>query len=527
MKKPKCVVSILLGLGLSTFMFSSEISSYDITVAVKPSENFLEAVARVTIRGGESPAQKIRIFLHEEFEVESIHQGSTPLAYSTLTRDEDRMMYSPSGIPVDIELDEILDVGKSLVIDIRYSGSISSVINNVNMISGHLVEMALYSSWFPLMKGSRAFTYSLKITMPSDFICVTDGDLIEKEITEAGRTWLFRRKSQGIDIPVIASDQFKIKQMDTQEMNASIYFKDMDERLAQQDLEKLISCVQFFKDILGQPVRRGKLIYVNSPRGGWGYSRVPLFVVSEEYAESQMKSQDGKIRRYLGQAHEIGHFWWMLTDSTTVNNWIDEALAEFFALQAVEKIFGENKTHDILKKYQSDIIGIKEAKPILETIRSNQNAYVLFYEKGAMIFRMLQEMLGEERLFQTLRKFYSSQLGKRESTTEDLLDTFKKGTDLNLEPFFHQFLKSSTLPSLESTWEGDGLGGVSGSIYLDQADFERFPLEITFIRLEKRILDISPGENRFEFKLPFNPDLLLMDENYKLLKEKNIAIKKE
>ncbi len=525
MKKLNCILLILLG--LSGFVFSSEISSYDIAVAVNPSGNYLEAVAGITIQGGENPVHKIRIFLHEEFEVESITRGNTSLDFSVLSRNEDRMMYSPSGVPVDIQLNEPLDAGKSFVVDIRYSGLISSVINNVNMISDHLVEIALYSSWYPLMKGSRAFTYSVQITLPSDFLCVTDGELIEKETEEGRSTWWFKRDDQGMDIPVIASDQLTMKQLDTPEMNASIYFKEMDDGLAEQELENVIGCVRFFKHILGQPVRQGKLIYVNSPRGGWGYSRVPLFVVSEEYAESQLKSPDGKIRRYHGQAHEIGHFWWMLTDSMTANNWIDEALAEFFALQAVEKVFGEDRTRDILKKYQNDIIRIKEAKPILETIRSDQTAYVLFYEKGAMIFRMLREMLGEERLYQTLRKFYSSQLGKGEATTADLLGTFRKETGLNLDSFFHQFLKSNTLPSLESTWEGDGHGGVTGSINLNQASFERFPIEITFIRMHKRTFEILPGENRFEFKLPFNPDLILLDQDYKLLVEKNTVIKKK
>jgi hypothetical protein len=525
MKNLFCLFLFLLGSFI--FAFSSEITSYDITVNVSPPENFLEARARISVAGGEIPAQKIRIFLHEEFTVESILSGSTPLRFSVLTRKEDTMMFCPSGIPIDIDLDEALDADGHLLIDIRYSGPISQIINDVNLISDHLVEMAVYCSWFPLMKESRAFTYALKIDLPADFVCVTDGNLIESEVQEGRQTWLFKRESPGFDIPVVASDQFKIKRMDTPEISASIYYKDMDDGLAGEDLENVIDCVDYTKNILGEPVRQGKLIYVNSPRGGWGYSRVPFFVVSEEYAQSQLRSPDAKVRRFQGQAHEIGHFWWMLTDSTTPDNWIDEALAEFFALQAVEEFFGDGSTREILKKYQSDIMGTTDSKPILETIRSDQAAYVLFYEKGAMIFRMLKDMLGEERLFQILKAFYSSQKGTQDATTEDLLGTFGRETDLNLESFFNQFLNANFLPSLEAVWEGSRHNVVSGNIVLNNAGFETFPLEITFIKLDKRTLAISPGDNRFEFRLPFAPDMMLLDEDNALLKGKYSVTKKK
>jgi len=524
--KNKLFLLILILLGSFTSAFSTEITSYDIAVNVNPQENLLEVKARFSVKGGEMPIGTVRIFLHEEFTIERILSGSTPLRFSTLTRNEDTMMYCPSGIPIDIDLDGSLDSGESLVIDIIYSGPISQVINDVNLISDHLVEIATYCSWFPLMKESRAFSYSVKIELPSDFICVTDGDLIETEVRQGRQSWFFKRESPSFDIPVIASDQFKIKRMDTPEMIASIYYKDMDDALAEEDLKNVIDCVAYLKNILGQPVRQGRLIYVNSPRGGWGYSRVPLFVVSEEYAQSQLRSPDGKIRRFQGKAHEIGHFWWMLTDSTSPDNWIDEALAEFFALRAIEEFFGENSAREILKKYQNDILGTREAKPILETIRSDQAAYVLFYEKGSMIFRMLREMMGEERLYYILKTFYSAQKGKSGSTTADLLDMFQKEAGLNLESFFDQFLNSNELPSLEASWTGDDKNGVTGSIILENAGFETFPLEITFIKLDKRTLRISPGENRFEFRLPFAPDMMILDNDHKLLKEKNEVTKK-
>jgi hypothetical protein len=39
-------------------------------------------------------------------------------------------------------------------------------------------------------------------------------------------------------------------------------------------------------------------------------------------------------------------------------------------------------------------------------------------------------------------------------------------------------------------------------------------------------VEISPGLNTFEFTLPFSPDTIVLDENYRFLKEK-ISVKKK
>jgi len=63
-------------------------------------------------------------------------------------------------------------------VKIDYSGPISETINDVNLISEHLVELANYCTWFPIMKDSRDFTYVLAIALPSNQCSVTDGGFL-------------------------------------------------------------------------------------------------------------------------------------------------------------------------------------------------------------------------------------------------------------------------------------------------------------------------------------------------------------
>ena len=100
-----------------------------------------------------------------------------------------------------------------------------------------------------------------------------------------------------------------------------------------------------------------------------------------------------------GNLHEIGHFWWQIAGSSTSDDWINESLAEFFSLYACESLFGRESVNSILNAYLDRVRGLKDPKPIVETMRGDRDGYVLYYEKGALVWEMLREKLGDEKLF--------------------------------------------------------------------------------------------------------------------------------
>ena len=336
--------------------------------------------------------------------------------------------------------------------------------------------------------------------------------------------WYERGDSGFDDIPLIASDEFKVVEMNTPSMKAFIYYKELDQDLAKEYISNAIDCSAFFAERYGDPVVKGKMIFVCTPRKGWGYSRIPMFVGAEEYIMGLLKNETKKTEKFHGNSHEIGHFWWNLADTSTTNDWINEALAEFSSLCALEQFFGRDAVNDILKQYAANILKatIKNAKPINETRRDEDHAYTLYYEKGAYIFEMLRSMLGEERLFGILRKFYANHRENRGATTNALIETFVRNAGENIRPFFEQFLNTSILPKLNIEWLNiDNV--VNGKVVLKDFRASNFPLDITFnkcdsVEEETRTILVSPGENKFEFELAFEPDELTVDKDFKLLK---------
>jgi len=498
-----------------------EVVHYNIETEIIPLKHFLIAKAKLTIRALRDNIKNIHIFLHRDFTIKNILADIHSLNFSIDPQSPEKLMYSPTALPIQIELPQAMKKNEEQIIEIDYCGEISSPILSVNMITEHLTEIAVYSAWYPIIKGTDSFTYSLEIALPADQTCITDGELVKTNENGTRKKILFKRNESGTDIPVIASDLFKNKVLQSADIRAYIYYTELDETVAEEILRNAITCTKFFTEKFGQPARKGKVVFINSPRSGWAYSRAPLFISSEKQSAPRLKTEEGKISGFRSNAHEIAHFWWMLTDASTTDNWIDEALAEFSALLALEQFYGSTEVSKVLNKYRMDILKLKSPEPILETKRDNKNAYVLFYEKGSYIFIMLKAILGKERLISTLKEFYIKNRDSRTTTTADLLEVFRNENGKNLNGFFEQFLKKNALPDVAVEWACTEKNKATGIIYFKNAELFTFPLELFFTNdsdTAMRTVTITSDENEFKFSLPLKPNELVVDKNNKLLR---------
>ena len=106
--------------------------------------------------------------------------------------------------------------------------------------------------------------------------------------------------------------------------------------LKKENIKKAILRLSDFYGPLQTP---GFMRYVNSPRSGRGYSRTPLFVVSEEYAVGLLGQEFGQARDFHGSVHELSHFWWHIADAATADDWMNEGPAEYSAFRLSEEFF--------------------------------------------------------------------------------------------------------------------------------------------------------------------------------------------
>ena len=162
-------------------------------------------------------------------------------------------------------------------------------------------------------------------------------------------------------------------------------------------------------------------------------------------------------------AHEIGHAWW---GNSVVPAWpggymLNEALAGYSALLAIEGVYGEERYHHAL--YVSEPGSppdytvanhfklIAEGKDVpLSKLQQGGIDYQISLVKGTFLYHMLRRQVGDEVFFSTLRNLATSHAGKTLSLDELRRSFIEAAPDRNLPQFFQQWLDRTGAPVFES-----------------------------------------------------------------------------
>ena len=191
-----------------------------------------------------------------------------------------------------------------------------------------------------------------------------------------------------------------------------------------------------FSDLYGPPRVKGLLRMVNSPRDGWGYSRIPLFVIPEAYVQTLLEEEFGQGRYFHGAAHEMAHFWWAIADMGTPDDWINEGLAEFSAFRLSEEFFDKAFADLLVREYREHAAQSKTETPITETEGSSEDRYVNRYEKVTLLLLEARRRFGQESLDRVLKALHTRYAGTRKATTEFLLEEVETQLGADAKVFF-------------------------------------------------------------------------------------------
>lgn len=378
-------------------------------VRIEPALHSLDAEARIQ----HPPAS--RFYLYKGLSVhEVIADGKRVPFHTELSAAP--LPYAPVATAVDVDAKDIQQL------QVKYSGEISGVVAGVNMITPGLVELALYTAWFPQYQGGRRFTFKLRANLPQDFVTVTNG-LKKSGHVEQGRVitdWTSYKP--GIDMVLLASPHFHHVAARKQGSEVEIYYYRLPQQVMKANLEGLVAGMKRLTSLYGPPQVKGTLRLVYSPRAGWGYSRIPLIVVSEERALRELQNADGEANDFHGVCHEMAHFWWMIADPATPNDWINEGLAEYTAFRLTEERFGPAFAQVRLAEYYRHARQSKTTSAIAETTGNSPDREINRYDKAALMFIEAQHRFGEAALDRVLKATYVRFVGTDKATTTAFLE---------------------------------------------------------------------------------------------------------
>jgi hypothetical protein len=211
--------------------------------------------------------------------------------------------------------------------------------------------------------------------------------------------------------------------------------------------------------------------------------------------------------------HELAHQWWggLVSWKTYQDQWLTEGLAQFATLLYLENTLGANSFRRIVAGSKRWVFRKNDAGPVIygrrianlsEDLQAFQS---IVYNKAALIFLMLKEMLGEEELLQRLRQVladfkYQSLVSAR------FIQQVSRGEG-RLQKFFNGWVYARKLPKVRYQV---AVSGQSAEITFTQEDSDFvFPVAIRVVSGEGKYTRTLIVEEKVQkFKIFENAPIL-------------------
>lgn len=241
---------------------------------------------------------------------------------------------------------------------------------------------------------------------------------------------------------------------------------------------------EWMASILGPPPQRTLSVSPIPGNFGQGFPGL-LYLSTRAYLEPPSGFGAASQQTYFSEllhAHETAHQWWgnSVVSAGYEDDWIQEALANYMALLALERRRGARAMEKVLEEFRQRLLArdsdgrtVESAGPVtfgvrLQNSRSFAAWRTIVYDKGAWILHMLRRRLGDalffEMLAETAKRYRQSPLDTnqlREIAAEFLArqpsgPSSYRAVDPKFQTFFETWTAGTGIPAYGLKWSVKG-----------------------------------------------------------------------
>ncbi len=366
------------------------------------------------------------------------------------------------------------------------------------------------SLWHPLRTEWDFFTANINVRVPSGFTAISNGKLVKRE----GNTFFWE---ENVPIKYLSVAIGRLFSYAESENKIPIkIFGSGEKPLLDIGLQNVQAIMNFFSYIYGDyPFE--KLYILRREWDALGGHSPASFVVLN-YLRSGLVPKSGpgnlsSIFRDYFLIHEIAHQWWgnMVTGRSYRDICIPEGLAQFSTLLYIKDSYGEKAFFDTLKsmiewinrksKFGSIHLGTR-----IGHFKDDGDAFLaVIYDKTALSFYLLQKLIGNDVLMDSLRdvlRNYSS----RDITIGELRRIIERRSGTALQKFFSAWFYNYTLPEVIVYWKNENAKGAQNLVIrvVQVGDTEFvFPLNLEWKEGREKIKkEVKIWERESIFRFP-------------------------
>jgi aminopeptidase N len=267
--------------------------------------------------------------------------------------------------------------------------------------------------WFPSIDHpSDKASVDITVTAPEKYDVISNGRMVQTLSLPDGRK--LTQWSESKDIPTysmaIGIAEFSIAHpKEPASTQLDWYSYPQDSEAAAQKFSRTAPALQYFETLIGPyPYEKLAQVECTTPLGGMENASA-IF-----YSESSFKGTPVSENPVF---HEIAHQWFgdSVTEADWDHLWLSEGFATYFEALFYEHFQGPESLRQTMSAYAKELEAYPSARsaPVIDPLQTDLNKKLnpLNYQKGAWILHMLRGMLGDERFFEGIRRYYRQYAG--------------------------------------------------------------------------------------------------------------------
>lgn len=434
---------------------------------------------------------------------------------------------------VRVDLGSVVPAGRPVTLVFEYEGALESPqggpISNARLAYvGDQGSYLFYAArWFPFHEyAADRSAYSINFKVPKGVLVagyseqpVTAIPIVDQKTKEEFTTWSFTCSK-----PVLpgnfAAGKYIVRTTNQGGYTVDFYVKAGDEKWADHASDVIGKHLEFYSSKFGRYAFGNRLVVAETDEETLEtYSGAGVMFVSPRALTSGI---DEKLAR------EVAYQWWgqAVGLKSFDDTWLSQGLAEFSTLLYIKDNTNETVFQQTLQAELEKALAFEQSASIRNAPKQLDDQTpafrsVIFY-KGALVFNMLRQVVGEEKFDKMLRDYYASNEGK--NLTLDQFEAFAtKTAGRDLRFFFGQWVDSTGVPEFRSEYRmlrtKDGFR-VPGTIKQDLDTFE-MPVDIilrTEAGSERQTLMMKGSSADFDIATKSKPIEVIVDPDSKVLR---------
>jgi len=520
-----------------SFAEKFDISFYGLDLGFTPSSSRLSAKAHIEVNPRVDLLENLKFRFNTDLEILKIVDGEGRELFYTMDKAR-KLLYV-------YFLDPAI-LGQTTSIEVYYRGRMQPAAPTTDVIGQAGLndrirfrpryETAFYTHagfWYPGPPDEDYFPARLTITVPPEYQCVANGELVRTGLREdmddvaalehAGNivyTFVSRAPVKYLSFIVGKFDQKK-ERPGPVPVSSFVSSEVMDAKAGLVD--QAADILDFYAGIFGPyPYEKLGIVTRLWPVFG-GHSPASFIVLNEvpwSTADRFPPPADTPVDLSAWDeyflAHEIAHQWWGqgVSFTTYKDQWLSEGLAQFSAASYLRHRYGEGAYAAILKRFARWTEKKSFRGPVVMGSRLSHFDYLAYqaivYNKAAETLFMLRDLIGPEVFEAGLRSFFAGHKFSAARTGE-FIAAMEAASGQDLQEFFRGWLYDWELPDVRTSWTAVVVpGGVRVDLKVTQLKGRFvFPLWVEWTsqgRTERSLVIVDKPTQTIPINLPGVPD---------------------